>query len=145
MRNLLGRFDDVARSPMTRRALVLAPSMTCSGVAAVAQGNWTSEQHQVLAAIERLSASTALGGAGPDAFAAVLADGFSRWTSAVDRVPAPHCLQCFRSSSTLIGRCSATRSIGGDLHPAPDRCPPRVRSGPGARRFLARRASQCYR
>ena len=42
--------------------------------------SWTEEQRQVLAAIERLSASTAPGGAGPDAYAAVLADDFSRWT-----------------------------------------------------------------
>lgn len=45
-----------------------------------AQESWTPAQQEVLAAIERLSASTAPGGAGADAYGAVLAEDFSRWT-----------------------------------------------------------------
>ena len=45
-----------------------------------AQETWTPEQLQVLAAMERLSAATAPGGGGPDAYGAVLSDDFSRWT-----------------------------------------------------------------
>jgi hypothetical protein len=52
--------------------------------AASSEESWSKEQRQVLAAMQRLSASTAPGGAGPDAYAAVLADGFSRWTVGSD-------------------------------------------------------------
>lgn len=46
----------------------------------LAQEMWTKEQRQVIVAIERLSASTAPGGAGADEYGAVLAEEFSRWT-----------------------------------------------------------------
>jgi len=52
--------------------------------AALSEESWSKEQRQVLAAMQRLSASTAPGGAGPDAYAAVLADDFSRWTVGSD-------------------------------------------------------------
>ncbi len=58
--------------------VVLTPSPASS------EESWSKEQRQVLAAIQRLSASTAPGGAGPDAYAAVLADDFSRWTVGSD-------------------------------------------------------------
>lgn len=45
-----------------------------------AQQTWSPAQREVLAAIERLSASTAPGGAGAEAYGAVLAEDFSRWT-----------------------------------------------------------------
>ena len=48
---------------------------------ASAQDSWTEEQRGVLAAIERLSAATAPGGSGADAYTAVLSDEFSRWTT----------------------------------------------------------------
>ncbi len=46
-----------------------------------AQDSWTTDERQVLAAMERLSAATAPDGAGADDYAAVLADDFSRWTT----------------------------------------------------------------
>ena len=45
-----------------------------------AEETWNTEQLQVLEAIDTLSATTAPDGAGPDAYAAVLDDDFSRWT-----------------------------------------------------------------
>ncbi len=60
--------------------LLWAPS------AGSAQESWSPAQQEVLAAIERLSASTAPGGAGADAYGAVLADDFSRWTIGSDLV-----------------------------------------------------------
>ena len=45
-----------------------------------AQDSWTPEQLQVIAAIERLSAATAPDGGGAQAYGAVLAEEFSRWT-----------------------------------------------------------------
>ncbi|MBD3297625.1 MAG: hypothetical protein GF341_03140 [candidate division Zixibacteria bacterium] len=41
---------------------------------------WTADQEDILASIRQLSATTAPEGGGPDAYAAMLADGFSRWT-----------------------------------------------------------------
>jgi len=51
------------------------------GMEAFAQASWTPDQQGVLAAIERLSAATAPGGSGADAYSAVLSDEFSRWTT----------------------------------------------------------------
>lgn len=45
-----------------------------------AQDAWSPEQMQVLEAMEQLSAATAPGGAGADAYGEVLAEDFSRWT-----------------------------------------------------------------
>jgi ketosteroid isomerase-like protein len=47
---------------------------------ASAQAPWDVDQREVLASIERLSEATAPGGGGPEAYGAVLADDFSRWT-----------------------------------------------------------------
>jgi hypothetical protein len=49
-----------------------------------AQQSWDPQQRQVLATIERLSAATAPDGGGPDAYAVILADDFSRWTLGSD-------------------------------------------------------------
>jgi len=46
-----------------------------------AQDSWTAEQQEVLASMELLSAATAPDGAGADDYAAILAEGFSRWTT----------------------------------------------------------------
>jgi hypothetical protein len=46
-----------------------------------AQDKWTSEQQEVLASIEQLSATTAPGGKGADGYGLVLSDRFSRWTT----------------------------------------------------------------
>ncbi len=51
-----------------------------SGATALAEPTWDPSQQAVLAAIGRLSASTAPGGGGADAYGAILADDFSRWT-----------------------------------------------------------------
>lgn len=48
--------------------------------------DWSPAQQQVLAAIARLSAATAPDGGGADAYAAVLADDFSRWTVGSDKL-----------------------------------------------------------
>jgi hypothetical protein len=56
--------------------LLLLP---CSLVSA--QDSWTPEQLEILASIELLSATTAPNGTGADGYAAVLAEGFSRWTT----------------------------------------------------------------
>jgi hypothetical protein len=48
---------------------------------AFAQDSWTTEQLEVLASMELLSATTAPNGTGVDGYAAVLAEGFSRWTT----------------------------------------------------------------
>lgn len=45
-----------------------------------AQNTWTPEQETLLDSIERLSTSTGPDGGGPDAYRAVLADDYSRWT-----------------------------------------------------------------
>lgn len=45
-----------------------------------AASTWEAGQLQVLEAISRLSATTAPGGAGPDAYGAILDDEFGRWT-----------------------------------------------------------------
>ncbi len=50
------------------------------------QDAWTDEQRRVLASIERLSAATAPNGGGADAYAEVLADEFSRWTTGSDKL-----------------------------------------------------------
>ena len=47
----------------------------------LAQDSWTTEQRQVLASLERLSAATAPDGTGADAYGAILAENFSRWTT----------------------------------------------------------------
>lgn len=46
----------------------------------VAQSTWTPEEEQVMAAINRLSASTAPDGGGADDYAKMLDDSFTRWT-----------------------------------------------------------------
>lgn len=46
-----------------------------------AEGSWTTDQRQVLASMQRLSAATAPDGTGADAYGAVLVDDFSRWTT----------------------------------------------------------------
>jgi len=46
-----------------------------------AQDSWTTEQLEILASMELLSATTAPNGTGADGYAAVLAEGFSRWTT----------------------------------------------------------------
>jgi hypothetical protein len=48
---------------------------------AKSQASWSPEQSQVLAAMHRLSATTAPDGEGADEYAAVLAENFSRWTT----------------------------------------------------------------
>lgn len=60
--------------------VVLASILFLTGRFSIAQDSWTSEQLQVLEAIERLSSATAPGGEGADAYAASLAEDFSRWT-----------------------------------------------------------------
>lgn len=45
-----------------------------------AQESWTPQQREVLAAMDRLSAATAPGGAGAEDYGAVLAEEFTRWT-----------------------------------------------------------------
>jgi len=52
--------------------------------ALAADGSWSKQQQAVLAATAQLSATTAPGGLGADAYAAVLADDFSRWTVGSD-------------------------------------------------------------
>ena len=47
---------------------------------ASAEESWTTEQQQVLASIESLSATTAPDGSGADAYGAILANDFNRWT-----------------------------------------------------------------
>lgn len=69
------------------KAIIASLVMACAGGSvASAQDTWTVEQRQVLAAIEQLSAATAPGGGGADAYAAVLDDDFSRWTLGGDAV-----------------------------------------------------------
>ena len=48
---------------------------------AQSQNSWSPEQSQVLAAMHRLSATTAPDGNGADEYADVLAENFSRWTT----------------------------------------------------------------
>jgi ketosteroid isomerase-like protein len=60
--------------------------LTGTAVPSAAQDDWSPQQRQVLAAIGQLSAATAPDGGGPDAYAAVLADDFSRWTLGGDVV-----------------------------------------------------------
>ena len=48
---------------------------------AQSQDSWSPEQSQVLAAMHRLSATTAPDGKGADEYAEVLAENFSRWTT----------------------------------------------------------------
>lgn len=45
-----------------------------------AQDEWSVEQRSILEAIDRLSATTAPGGGGPEAYGEVLTADFSRWT-----------------------------------------------------------------
>jgi opacity protein-like surface antigen len=68
-------------------SIVRVVTVTCAvlvaagaAVPAVAQETRNAEQQQILAAIEQLSAATAPEGGGADAYAAILADDFSRWT-----------------------------------------------------------------
>lgn len=49
-----------------------------------APGDWSPSQRQILRAMAELSASTAPGGGGPDDYAAMLTDDFSRWTIGSD-------------------------------------------------------------
>ncbi|MTI20779.1 nuclear transport factor 2 family protein [Fulvivirga sp. RKSG066] len=46
----------------------------------LAQDDWSAEQQEIIAAIHKLSATTAPDGAGADAYGQYLADDFSRWT-----------------------------------------------------------------
>ncbi len=62
------------------RGVALALAVLCPSSGALAQDSWTPEQREVLAAMEELSDSTAPNGTGADAYGAVLAEGFSRWT-----------------------------------------------------------------
>lgn len=67
---------------MRQLQLLLAVFLTLSLMTplAWAEESWAPEQKQVLEAIERLSATTAPGGGGADAYGAILAEDFSRWT-----------------------------------------------------------------
>jgi len=47
---------------------------------------WTTEQLEVLESIDQLSAATGPGGGGADSYSAVLAEGFSRWTTGSDLI-----------------------------------------------------------
>jgi hypothetical protein len=58
---------------------ILLLLLPCSLV--TAEETWTAEQQQVLSSMDLLSATTAPQGAGADGYAAVLAEGFSRWTT----------------------------------------------------------------
>lgn len=49
-------------------------------------GEWSPQQQEILEAIAKLSASTASGGGGPDEYAAMLTEDFSRWTIGSDMV-----------------------------------------------------------
>jgi hypothetical protein len=53
----------------------------CPLADAQSQKSWSSEQSQVIAAMHRLSATTAPDGNGADDYADVLAENFSRWTT----------------------------------------------------------------
>jgi ketosteroid isomerase-like protein len=48
------------------------------------KGDWSTQQREILDAIARLSASTAPGGGGPDDYATMLTEDFSRWTIGSD-------------------------------------------------------------
>ena len=63
-----------------KSSLVFILLLLCWPALILAQESWTTEQQEVLAAMARLSASTAPDGAGADDYAAVLAEEFSRWT-----------------------------------------------------------------
>lgn len=58
---------------------VIVALLSCSIVCA--QDSWTAEQQEIIASIEKLSATTAPGGTGAEGYAAILAEGFSRWTT----------------------------------------------------------------
>lgn len=68
---------------MNKRLLVATFAvLLCSPLSLLlADEQWTKDQQLVLESIERLSATTALSGAGADEYAAILADDFSRWTT----------------------------------------------------------------
>lgn len=51
-----------------------------------AEDSWSLEQQEVLAAIDQLSAATAPGGGGADAYGLMLAEEYSRWTIGSDRL-----------------------------------------------------------
>lgn len=66
---------------MKRILFLILTSLLLAGMAALAdQTPWTPDQQEVLAAIGQLSATTAPDGGGADAYGALLADGFTRWT-----------------------------------------------------------------
>ena len=56
--------------------------LLCSPLSVLlADEQWTDDQQLVLDSIERLSTSTAPGGAGADEYAAILTDDYDRWTT----------------------------------------------------------------
>lgn len=66
---------------MKRVIGIAAWLLLCISVhAVIAQESWTPEQKEVVAAIDRLSATTAPEGGGAEAYGAVLSPGFTRWT-----------------------------------------------------------------
>jgi len=73
---------------MTRTVACSTLLAVLGGAAArgAAGDKWTAQQLEVLAAMERLSESTAPGGAGADAYGEVLDADFSRWTLGSDTV-----------------------------------------------------------
>lgn len=62
-----------------RLSAIVTLYVVTSFAAANTQESWTPEQRQILNATERLSAATAPGGAGAEAYASVLHEDFSRW------------------------------------------------------------------
>lgn len=69
---------------MNRILLALALVLTIAGDAMAE--NWSAEQQAIIDAIGRLGAATRPDGGGPDAYAAVLAPGYTRWTLGRDSV-----------------------------------------------------------
>ena len=63
---------------MLRSAATILIVLVCATI--VAAEEHSAEEQQIIDAIERLSAATAPGGGGPDAYAEVLASDFTRWT-----------------------------------------------------------------
>lgn len=69
---------------MTKRYLLYICVFSLSVSHAFAQERWDPRQREILSAIETLSAATRPGGGGADAYGAVLAEEFARWTMGSD-------------------------------------------------------------
>lgn len=68
------------------KQILLALVLVLASAGDIMAGDWSADQQAIIDAIGRLGAATRPDGGGPDAYAAALAPGYTRWTLGRDSV-----------------------------------------------------------